>query len=107
MRGFTGHGADRWRRGEPIRRNVTAQWRGHLHRNVALLLHYRMRVWNRAHHGALHFFGHSHGSLPGDRQSCDVGIDNPASGYAPWMLEEILLHLEGLPEREAVDNHGR
>ncbi len=66
-----------------------------------------MRVWNRAHHGALHFFGHSHGSLPGDRQSCDVGIDNPASGYAPWMLEEILLHLEGLPEREAVDNHGR
>ncbi|HVJ53859.1 MAG TPA: metallophosphoesterase family protein [Aliidongia sp.] len=71
-----------------------------------VLLHYGLRVWNRAHHGALHFFGHSHGSLPGDRQSCDVGVDNPASGYSPWSLSEIEAHLASLPPRTPVDHHG-
>jgi calcineurin-like phosphoesterase family protein len=71
-----------------------------------VLLHYGLRVWNKSHHGALHFYGHSHGSLPGDRQSCDVGVDNPACVYAPWRLEEIEQHLATLPEREPVDHHG-
>ena len=71
-----------------------------------VLLHYGLRIWNKAHHGALHFYGHSHGSLPGDRQSCDVGVDNPACGYAPWRLEAIEQHLATLPEREPVDHHG-
>jgi calcineurin-like phosphoesterase family protein len=71
-----------------------------------VLLHYGLRVWNRSHHGALHFYGHSHGSLPGDRQSCDVGVDNPVCRYAPWRLEEIERHLAALPERVPVDHHG-
>jgi calcineurin-like phosphoesterase family protein len=40
-----------------------------------VLCHYAMRVWRNAHHGALHFYGHSHGNLPGDAQSLDVGVD--------------------------------
>ena len=40
-----------------------------------VLCHYAMRVWNRPHHGAIHLYGHSHGNLPGDSQSCDVGVD--------------------------------
>lgn len=71
-----------------------------------VLLHYGLRVWNKSHHGALHFYGHSHGSLPGDRQSCDVGVDNPFCGYAPWSLPEIDRHLATLPERMPVDHHG-
>ena len=71
-----------------------------------VLLHYGLRVWNKSHRGALHFYGHSHGSLPGDRQSCDVGVDNPACFYAPWRLEEIERHLAILPERVPVDHHG-
>jgi hypothetical protein len=40
-----------------------------------VLCHYAMRVWRNAHHGALHFYDHSHGNLPGDAQSLDVGVD--------------------------------
>lgn len=71
-----------------------------------VLLHYGMRVWPRSHHGALHFYGHSHGTLPGDRQSCDVGVDNAAWGYRPVSLAEIRRHLRTLPERAAPDRHG-
>jgi calcineurin-like phosphoesterase family protein len=63
------------------------------------LLHYAMRVWPRSHHGSLHFFGHSHGRLAGDRQACDVGCDS--WGFRPIGLEEIRAHLETLPERSA------
>lgn len=61
------------------------------------LMHYAMRVWPASHHGALHFFGHSHGSLPGDRQSCDVGVD--AWDFRPVSLDEIRERLATLPER--------
>ncbi len=53
-----------------------------------VLLHYAMRVWHRSHHGSLHLYGHSHGRLPGDTQSCDVGVD--AWNYRPVGMPEIL-----------------
>lgn len=37
--------------------------------------HYAQRVWNRAHYGSLHIYGHSHGSLSGVGRSMDVGWD--------------------------------
>jgi len=40
-----------------------------------VLCHYAMRVWNRAHHGAWHLYGHSHGKLP------------EAPILFPWMSE--------------------
>ena len=61
------------------------------------LLHYALRVWPASHHGSLHLYGHSHGSLPGDRQSCDVGVD--AWDFRPVTLEEIRERLATLPER--------
>jgi calcineurin-like phosphoesterase family protein len=64
------------------------------------LLHYAMRTWPSSHHGALHLYGHSHGNLPGDRQSCDVGVD--CWDFRPVRLEEIQARLLTLPER-----HGR
>ena len=33
-----------------------------------ILCHYAFRVFNKSHHGALNFHGHSHGSLPGNNQ---------------------------------------
>lgn len=30
-----------------------------------ILSHYAMRVWPASHHGSVHFYGHSHGRLPG------------------------------------------
>lgn len=60
-----------------------------------VLCHYAMRVWNRSHHGALMFYGHSHATLPGNSQSVDVGVDN--WDYAPIGLDEILARLKTLP----------
>lgn len=43
--------------------------------NKLCLFHYAMRVWNSQHFGAIHFYGHSHGSLPDYKRSMDVGYD--------------------------------
>lgn len=68
-----------------------------------VLCHYGLRVWNKSHHGALHFYGHSHGSLPGDSQSCDVGVD--CWNFEPVSLGQIREHLATLPKRATVDHH--
>jgi calcineurin-like phosphoesterase family protein len=62
-----------------------------------VLCHYAMRVWNRSHHGSLHLYGHSHGTLPGDSQSCDVGVD--CWDFRPVTLDEIKARLATLPKR--------
>ncbi len=64
-----------------------------------VMLHYAMRVWPKMRHGSLHLYGHSHGSLPGDSQSCDVGVDVPAWAFRPVSLNEIERHLRTLPKR--------
>lgn len=52
-----------------------------------VLCHYAMRTWRNSHHGAIHLYGHSHGNLPGDSQSCDVGVD--CWDFYPVSIEEI------------------
>ena len=69
-----------------------------------VLFHYGMRVWNRSHHGAIHLYGHSHGTLPGDSQSCDVGVD--CWDFKPVSLPEIKARLATLPVRGRPDHHG-
>jgi calcineurin-like phosphoesterase family protein len=68
-----------------------------------VLLHYAMRVWNRAGHGAIHLYGHSHNSLPGDAQSLDVGVD--AWDFRPVSLKQIKQRLALSPPRLRVDHH--
>ncbi len=70
-----------------------------------VLFHYAMRVWNRSHHGAVHLYGHSHNSLPGDSQCCDVGVDNPMCAYRPVTLADVTRFLRTQPDRVAVDHH--
>jgi calcineurin-like phosphoesterase family protein len=55
------------------------------------LNHYAQLVWNKSHHGALHFWGHSHGGIAGHTQGCDVGVD--AMNYVPVSFKEILQKL--------------
>jgi len=57
-----------------------------------VLFHYAMRVWNRSHHGALHLYGHSHGTLPGDSQSCDVGVD--CWGFKPITIDRAIARMK-------------
>ena len=68
-----------------------------------VLCHYGLRVWNKSHYGTLHFYGHSHGSLPGDSQSIDVGVD--CWDFRPISLEEIQGRLATQPKRNNPDHH--
>lgn len=62
--------------------------------------HYAQRVWNRSHYGALHVYGHSHGSLPGLGKSVDVGVDSAELGLftgenmRPYSMEEVTTYLD-------------
>ena len=71
-----------------------------------VLCHYAMRVWNRSSYGSIHLYGHSHGNLEGDAQSCDVGVDAwPLYNFAPLTLSDIKQRLATFPEREEPDHH--
>lgn len=56
------------------------------------LCHYAMRTWNCSHHGSLHFYGHSHGTLPIFRNSLDVGVD--ANDFRPLSIDEAIKKIE-------------
>jgi calcineurin-like phosphoesterase family protein len=57
----------------------------------ATLLHYPMVSWNKSHHGAYHFFGHVHNSMPENQIrpfSWNVGVD--VNDYRPISLREAM-----------------
>lgn len=74
-------------------------------KQMIVLSHYAHKVWNKSHHGSIMLFGHSHGSLQGDSQSLDVGVD--CWDYTPVGLEDIKRRLKKQPERMIIDHHGR
>jgi calcineurin-like phosphoesterase family protein len=67
------------------------------------LCHFPLLVWNRAHHGAMHLHGHSHGNLqyPGSLQYAqimDVGVDAThrwTGHWGPIRLETVLECMTG------------
>lgn len=61
-----------------------------------VLFHYAQRVWNRSHYGSIALFGHSHGLMPGNSQSLDVGVD--CWNYCPINFVEIQQRLATLPK---------
>lgn len=56
------------------------------------LSHYAHTVWNKAHKGSWHLFGHSHGSLIMDQSTkMDIGVDTHGfSPYSFWDVKDIL-----------------
>jgi calcineurin-like phosphoesterase family protein len=66
-----------------------------------VMCHYAMRTWNCQHHGAIHTFGHSHGTLPDDERlaSMDVGVDT--NDFRPYAFEEVCRILKRKRERIA------
>jgi calcineurin-like phosphoesterase family protein len=70
-----------------------------------VMCHYAMKVWNKSHHGSLHLFGHSHGSMPDDgSRSLDVGMD--CHGMRPISLDDVIRKI-GRRELKVLDHHGR
>ena len=52
------------------------------------LAHYAHRAWPGLWRGTRHLYGHTHGTLPDTRRSCDVGVD--AWGDRPIGLQAIV-----------------
>lgn len=74
-------------------------------RQMIVLCHYSMRVWNKSHHGAWHLYGHSHGSMPDDpfSMSFDIGVD--CHKFMPLSYPEV----KGVMKKKTykpVDHHG-
>jgi calcineurin-like phosphoesterase family protein len=68
-----------------------------------VLFHYGMRVWNASHKGSWLLYGHSHGSLPPQGLSMDVGVDT--HNYRPYSFVE--LKAEMATRKVAItDHHG-
>lgn len=66
------------------------------------LFHFAQRVWNRHHFGAWHLYGHSHGNLPGEGRSMDVGVDtNNMRPYSFWDIHSLI----GANDIHHVDHH--
>jgi calcineurin-like phosphoesterase family protein len=65
------------------------------------LSHYAHRVWDRSHYGVYHLFGHSHGGLPPQGRSLDVGVDS--WDFRPVTLVEVK---ERLAEAGTIDDYG-
>jgi calcineurin-like phosphoesterase family protein len=55
--------------------------------------HYACRVWPSSHYGAVHFYGHSHGRLPGIGKSRDVGVDMPDVAFTPRTFSELTANM--------------
>ncbi|TBA24696.1 metallophosphoesterase [Rhizobium ruizarguesonis] len=58
------------------------------------LSHYAARSWPSQHYGAVHFYGHSHGKLPGVGRSRDVGVDMPDVFFQPRLFSELTASME-------------
>ncbi len=71
--------------------------------DFVVLSHYGHRVWNKAHYGAFHLFGHSHGSLPPQGRSHDVGTN--VWDYRPVVLAEVKERLDALGLLESYGIH--
>lgn len=58
-------------------------------KQLLVLFHYAMRVWQASHHGTYHIYGHSHGTLLDDPNSLsfDIGVD--CHNYSPINYQEI------------------
>lgn len=58
------------------------------------LCHYPLGEWDRAHYGAWHLHGHSHGKYKSERGGCimDVGVDN--CGYTPVSFGDVFEWME-------------
>lgn len=89
--------------------SVNHVFTGHIGSAYFHLSHYSHRVWPKSHHGSIHLFGHSHGSLREVREgefgkSMDVGIDCHPE-FRPFHLDEIVRMMNKKVTKK-IDHHG-
>lgn len=73
-----------------------------------VMFHFPILTWNGGHHGAWHFHGHTHNSLPPEGRRVDVGVDSTAvtgrAEHRPFNLDEMRRYMKN-KEFVAHDHH--
>lgn len=69
-----------------------------------ILNHYSMKVWNKSHHGTWHLYGHSHGSLPDDKNSLSFDAGCMLFDYKPIEFEQVQ-KIMSKKEFKPIDHH--
>lgn len=70
-----------------------------------ILFHYRMVVWNRSHHGSWALHGHSHGTLPVNRQARTFDVGTMCWGFTPISFSQVAEEMSK-HSFTPVDSHG-
>jgi len=68
-----------------------------------VMFHYPMYSWNRMHHGALHFYGHTHSGIPEmfSGRGKDIGVDS--NNCYPWNVEDLMVAMDKCSVVDARD----
>lgn len=74
-------------------------------KQLIVLLHYAMRVWNKSHHGSWHLFGHSHGTLADDKHSLSIDVGSDCHNYFPISYQQIKA-IMAKKVFKPIDRHG-
>jgi calcineurin-like phosphoesterase family protein len=66
----------------------------HKQLSPVVLFHFPIHSWNRMHYGALHFYGHTHGTVPemAGGRARDVGVDS--NNCYPWNVVDLVALME-------------
>ena len=71
-----------------------------------ILNHFAMKVWDRSHYGSYHLYGHSHGSLPDDKNSLSFDVGCMNFDYKPIEFEEVK-EIMNKKQYKPIHHHGK
>lgn len=78
-------------------------WEKKIEGQYITVCHFAMRRWPKSHYGTWHLYGHSHGELPPEGKSWDVGVDN--NDFYPVSFEQICEIMASRPDN--AENHSK
>jgi len=77
-------------------RKLKSVYKINIYKQKITICHYAMRVWHCSHYNSWHLYGHSHGKLPGQGKSMDIGVDT--NDYYPYSFDDIKIIMNSKPD---------
>lgn len=77
-------------------------------KQMIILLHFAMRVWDKSHHGSWHLYGHSHGTLKDknyDNNSLSFDVGTDCHGFTPISYDRVKQIMK-TRNFKPIDHHG-
>lgn len=71
-------------------------WSKRFGNQLVVCCHYAMRVWEASHYNSWLCYGHSHGQLPPEGKSWDVGVDN--NQFYPVAFDHLEIVMKSRPD---------